>query len=121
MVSAHVCRRPPEVTRSVLSCGADAWPRWFLPQQTTEPSVRTPQVCREPASIVLNVVLSGGDTWPKSFSTPPQQTAAPFACSAQVWVSPALIAMNFSSGGEDCFFSSSPQHTGVPSPSSAHV
>ena len=87
-----------------------------------EPSVLIPHVCRSPGLIAVNVAPSGGVIWLWSLSTPPQHNALPFAWSPHVCVSPALIAVNvLPAGGDDCFFSSLPQHAGVPSLFSAHA
>jgi hypothetical protein len=45
---------PTETAVKVPAGGVD-WPELLLPQQASEPSLRTPQLCELPAAIFVNV------------------------------------------------------------------
>ena len=84
------------------------------PQQTAEPSERSPQVCTPPLLMDENRSDGGGVPWPRSNSLAPQHTALPSERSPHVWKSPLLTDSNRPSGGEDSPYSSLPQQSTAP-------
>ena len=75
----------------VYPAGAVACPSLFQPQQTAEPSDRSPHVCNPPLLTVVKVYPAGAVAWPEPFQ--PQQATEPLDRSPHVCNPPLLTVV----------------------------